>query len=144
VAVKGKGQASGEGVRTVWFIAAWIIGAALLLVGALFSPAIPLTAVIELFLGWLYTLWRKMPKRVVLTMILVANVVTSLPLWILLTGGFIQFTWVDLFIGEGLIWLVEAVILYVPMRKSIKFGEALLVSLVLNAVSFGVGLLLPF
>jgi hypothetical protein len=39
---------------------------------------------------------------------------------------------------------VEAVILYMPLRKAMRFREALLVSLVLNAVSFGVGLLLPF
>jgi hypothetical protein len=77
-------------------------------------------------------------------MILVANVVTALGLWILLGDGLFYFSWTGLLIGEVLIWLVEALILYVPMRKTIKFGEALLLSLVLNAVSFGVGLLLPF
>jgi hypothetical protein len=144
IVVKGKGEASGEGVKTVWFVVAWAIGVVLLLVGALFSSAIPLSAAIELALGWAYTLWRKLRKRMVLTMILIANVVTSLALWILLTGGLSESTWVGLLIGEGLIWLVEAAVLYVPMRKTIKIGEALLLSLVLNAVSFGVGLLLPF
>jgi hypothetical protein len=144
VVVKGKGEDSGEGVKTVWFILAWVLGIILLFVGGLFTLAIPMTAAIELLLGWLYTIWRDRRKRVVLTMILVANVVTALGLWTLLGDGLFYFSWTGLLIGEVFIWLVEAVILFVPMRKTIKFGEALLVSLVLNAVSFGVGLLLSF
>jgi hypothetical protein len=144
ILVKGKGEESGEGVKRVWFIVAWVIGILLLLVGGMFTLAIPLTGAIELLLGWLYTLWRDRRKRVVLTMILIANVVTSLGLWTLLTDWLIDFSWTRLLIGEGIIWLVEAVILYLPLRKALRFREALLLSFVLNAVSFGVGLLLPF
>jgi hypothetical protein len=141
---KGKDVSSGEGAKIGWYIAAWIIGAVLLFASVYFSWAALISAGIELFLGWLYTYWRKLNKRVVLTVILVANALTSPVLWALFTEGFIQFTWLGMLIGEVFIWLVEAVILYVAMRKSIRFGEALLVSLVLNAASFGVGLLLPF
>jgi hypothetical protein len=144
VAVKGKGEDSGEGVKAWWFVAAWIMGIILLLVGGIFTLAIPFTAAIELFLGWLYTIWRDRRKRVVLPVILIANVVTSMALWTILTGWLVSSTWTVLVIGEGIIWLVEAVILFLPLRKSIRFSEALLLSLALNAASFGVGLLLPF
>jgi hypothetical protein len=133
------------GVKLVWLITAWVIGILLLVSGGFFLLAIPLTAVIELTLGWLYSRWRERPKRVVLTMILVANLVTLLGLSIIpWTGPIFSFSWTDILIMEGLIWLVEAVILFLPLRKSIRFSEALLLSLALNAVSFGVGLLLPF
>ena len=143
VAVKGKGEDSGEGVKAGWFIAAWVMGIILLLVGVVFTLAIPLTAAIELFLGWLYTIWRDRRKRVVLPVILIANVVTSMALWTLLTSSLIDSSWIGLVIGEGIIWLVEAVIIYLPLRKAMGFDEALLLSLALNAASFGVGLLLP-
>ena len=144
IGVKGKGEDSGEGVKRVWFILAWVLGVVLLLVSGIFTSAIPITAAIELVLGWLYANWRNRRKRVLLTMILVANVVTGLALYTTLTAVLTDFSWGSLMIGEGLIWLVEAAVLYLPMRKSIRLSEAFLVSLVLNAVSFGVGLLLPF
>ena len=120
------------------------MGVLLLFVGGFFSLAIPLTGAIELLLGWLYTLWKVQRKQVVLTLILIANVFTSLGLSSILATGLFRYSFLHLLIGEGLIWLVEAAILYLPMRKSMRLSEALLVSLVLNAVSFGVGLLLPF
>jgi hypothetical protein len=42
-----------------------------------------------------------------------------------------------------IVWLVEAGGLYLALHKRIGFGEALLVSLVLNSASFGLGLFLP-
>jgi hypothetical protein len=73
IVAKGKGEESGEGVKRVWFIVAWVIGILLLLVGGMFTLTIPLTGAIELLLGWLYTHWRDRRKRVVLTMILIAR-----------------------------------------------------------------------
>jgi hypothetical protein len=132
-------------VKHVWLITARVLSTVLLLVGGFFSLTIPLTAIIELFLGWLYARWKERQKGLVLTLILFANLLTTFWFWSFSTsGGFFRYSWSKLFLSEGIVWLVEAIILYVPMRKTLKFGEALLLSLVLNAVSFGVGLLLPF
>jgi len=40
--------------------------------------------------------------------------------------------------------MVEAAGLFLAQRKTIGFGEALLVSFVLNTASFGIGLIFPF
>ena len=45
---------------------------------------------------------------------------------------------------EFVIWLVEGGILAAALRKDAKFWEALVLSLVLNLASFGIGLLMPF
>jgi hypothetical protein len=47
-------------------------------------------------------------------------------------------------IGEVIVWLIEAGILGLALRKQAKFPEALALSLALNLASFGIGLLLPF
>jgi hypothetical protein len=44
---------------------------------------------------------------------------------------------------EIIIWGVEALIFYLPQRQDMKFKEAALLSLVLNVVSFGIGIFLP-
>ena len=133
-----------ELLKQIWLITFWVVGILLFVSSGFIWLAIPLTAVIELALGWLYSRWRDRPRRVVLTMILVANLVTLLGLsinpW---TDPIFYFSWMDILIFEGIIWLVEAVILFLPLRKSIRFSEALLLSLALNAASFGMGLLLP-
>jgi hypothetical protein len=133
------------GVKYVWLITAWVLIAVLILLGGFFSLTIPLTTIIELILGWLYAKWKERKESMVLTTVLVANLLTTFWFWSFSTSsGIYHASWSKLFVGEIMVCLVEAVILYVAMRKSIKFGEALLVSLVLNAISFGVGLLLPF
>jgi hypothetical protein len=53
-------------------------------------------------------------------------------------------TFWPLAIGEVIVWLVEAVILALSLRKQATFWEALALSLALNLASFGIGLLLPF
>jgi hypothetical protein len=50
---------------------------------------------------------------------------------------------VSLGVSECIVWLLEAVLLYVWQRKTLSFKESLGLSLLLNAVSFAIGLLLP-
>jgi hypothetical protein len=45
---------------------------------------------------------------------------------------------------EFVTWLVEGGILAAALRKDAKLWEALVLSLVLNLASFGIGLLMPF
>lgn len=44
---------------------------------------------------------------------------------------------------ERFIWLLEAILIYLPLRKVIPFIEVLGASLLFNALSFLVGLALP-
>ncbi|MBN1438838.1 MAG: hypothetical protein JW929_05440 [Anaerolineales bacterium] len=100
---------------------------------------------VEMPLAVGYTLWRKLPAALLLTVVWGMNTVTrpllsfavvALHPWI----GY-SLSWLVLF--ELLIWIVEAAILAAAMRKQTPFWEALLLSLALNAASFGIGLLLP-
>ena len=43
---------------------------------------------------------------------------------------------------EVIIWLGESVMIYLPQRKEMTFKEALGISLLLNATSFLIGLML--
>jgi len=60
-------------------------------------------------------------------------------LWILAASEL----WPTLVFAEVGIWLVEALLLYLPLRREATFPTVLLLSLVMNVLSFGVGLLLP-
>ncbi|MBN2084568.1 MAG: hypothetical protein JW748_05035 [Anaerolineales bacterium] len=131
------------------YLAAWL--SALLVIWRLMeSPVIRggllATIAIEVPIAIAYILWRKRPAVFLITVIWMMNTVTwpllsiaavtlypltgySLPLILCLELG---------------VWIIEAAILTVAMRKEARFREALLLSLVLNAASFGIGLLLPF
>ena len=86
---------------------------------------------------------RKFALLPTLALLSLANIITQFALWAALntikTGNALSLT-----IGlEIIIWGVETLIFYLPQRKIVKFKEAALLSLVLNLVSFGIGLLLP-
>lgn len=102
------------------------------------------TLAVELALGFAYALWRKHPVVYLLTIILLMNMITQPLLWLALTGGFVGSSMVWTLTAEIGVCLVEAWILFKALPGKITNKEALLLSLVLNAASFGVGLILPF
>lgn len=63
-------------------------------------------------------------------------------LWLVLSVLY-QYYVVALFVAEVLIWLIESVLLSLPVKNSLKWNDALYLSLVMNLVSFGVGWFLP-
>lgn len=63
-------------------------------------------------------------------------------LWLVLSV-FFRYYATALFIAEVLIWLIESVLLSLPVKNSLKWNDALCLSLVMNLVSFGVGWFLP-
>jgi hypothetical protein len=89
-----------------------------------------------------YSIWRKKPVRPVLLTSLLANLVTQSLLWVAL-NLFFQHYVVTLFIAEILIWLMESVFLFGLRMNRLSMREALLLSLMMNASSFGLGLFLP-
>ena len=126
-----------------WLIAALIISLAMTISGGTMNIALPVTLVIELVLALGYALKRKRHLLPTLTLVGLANVITQFALWAALTA-FSETNAFFLTIGlEILILGVEALIFYLPQRNEITFKEAALLSLLLNLVSFGIGLLLP-
>ena len=126
-----------------WVVFALVISVILGISGSVLSIALPATIAIELLLAAAYTQARKFPLLPTLTLVCLANAITQFALWaalntftagnaLLLTAGL-----------EIIIWGVESLIFYLPQRKDIPFKEAALLSLILNLVSFGIGLLLP-
>lgn len=127
-----------------WLIAAWILTIPTLLVSLLLTRGLVTTLAAELLLGALYVVWRKRPAVLILTVILLLNLVTQPALWLTVSGFSGKYPVIAVLFAELVVWLVEAGGLFLAQRKTIGFGEALLVSLVLNVASFGIGLLLPF
>jgi hypothetical protein len=108
-----------------------------------FNRGLPVTLIVELFVGLIYVILRKRPWVPVLLTILLMNLVTQPILWFVVKEMRLTacaFTYVL----ELIVCLVEAWILYLVLRKSVNFTEILLLSFVMNLASFGVGLLLPF
>jgi hypothetical protein len=89
-----------------------------------------------------YSIWRKKPVGPVLLTSLLANLVTQSLLWMVL-NIFLQDYVVTLLIAEALIWLMESVFLFSLRMNRLSIREALLLSLAMNASSFGLGLFLP-
>ena len=139
----GELKADFESSRWV-FISLWLVMGVLLIVASIFSLAIPVTITVEAILGLVYAVIRNRSKLTTITMVILANMITVLPFWAV--TSFISGDYHILFIiiAEILIWFVESVILYLTQRKTIRFWEAALLSLLLNGVSTLIGLFLPF
>jgi len=89
-----------------------------------------------------YGRWRKRPAGRLALALIAANVLTQMLLWTALglnPGHYLP----TLFSAEVVIWLIEGVILYVFPGAQLGPTEALLLSLVMNIVSFGIGWFLP-
>jgi hypothetical protein len=126
-----------------WLKAAWLLAIPAILVGIKWTQGLITTLVVELLLGTGYILWKKRPADVILTVILLLNLITQPVLWVTISGfSGLNPAFLVIF-AELVVWLVEAGGLYLSQRTSMKFQEALLISLVLNAASFILGSLLP-
>jgi hypothetical protein len=124
------------------YISIWLVSAFMLVGGVFLSKGLLTTVIVEVLLGLGYALWRKRPLVTLLTTILLLNLATQPALWMTIRALDSRYSWIAISFAEGIVWLVEAVGLFLVQRKSVKFTEMLLLSLVLNLASFGVGLFL--
>ena len=127
-----------------WYIAGWVVSAVWLVLSLFIEWGLVVTLVVEISLALAYALWRKRPRTKLLTVVLMINLITQPALWWIVTKLIANSTFWPLAIGELIVWLVEAGILALCLRKQAPFPEALALSLALNLASFGIGLLLPF
>jgi len=126
------------------FTATWIFSGLGFVIGLIAAFTVPLTVLIELPVLIAYAHRRNKPLKLWVTLGVAVNLVTQPLLWSMAIGGGLRyFPLTTLAIVEGGIWWVEAVLLYLPLRRQITFPAMLLLSLAMNALSFGLGLLLP-
>jgi hypothetical protein len=116
----------------------------LILVDSGFPLALLTTMVIEGAIGVAYAAASGLRTYRWLTYAVLINLVTQPVLWYLMgllpadTAYFRALT-----VGESLVWLAETVLLYLLAGGRLTLKRALVLSLVMNGVSLGVGLLLP-
>ncbi len=115
-----------------------------LLVRGSFPLALSLTIVVEGLIVLAYAIARGLRIRHWLAYAVLVNTVTQPALWYLmglLPADIAYFP--ALTAAESVVWVVEAGLLHLLAGARLGVGHALMLSLVLNATSCGVGLLLP-
>ena len=101
-----------------------------------------ITIVIEGVVVIGYSLWGEKPVKFLLFTSICGNLITQSLLWAVL-NLFYQNYLATLLITEILIWVIETVLLYSIPANQLRFREATLLSLGMNALSFAVGWFLP-
>ncbi len=101
-----------------------------------------ITILIEGLVGLGFAVWRRKPVLSISLTILFGNIITQSLLWIILNIFFNDYL-IALVTSEILIWLGESIFLACVRNNQLNFGEAFLLSLVMNLCSFGVGMFLP-
>ena len=129
-----------DAVPSPWlFIATWGISAIGCLIGLVAMPTVALTVLLEAAVLFVYARRGDRSLDQWLTLGVAVNLLTQPLLWALAASEL----WPTLILAEVGIWLIEALLLYLPLRREATFPTVLLLSLVMNVLSFGVGLLLP-
>lgn len=102
-----------------------------------------ITVLIEGVICLVYALWQKKPVQPILITCLFANLITQSLLWIALNIFFHHYL-ATLLTAEILIWLIESFLFYSLSFNRLNIGEALLLSLMINLYSLGIGWFLPY
>ena len=87
-------------------------------------------------IGW----WRHEPIHRWVGWVLLLNSVTQPLLWLGMASGGTAVYWPTLLLLEAAIWLGEGVGLHWLSRRVVPLQKAILLSILLNAISFGIGL----
>jgi len=104
--------------------------------------SLPFTLVVEGIICIGYSIWQKKPTFPILGTSIFANLITQSILWVALSI-FYQSYLLTLLIVEILIWLIEGVMFCSFRLNQLSAREALILSLVINLSSFGLGWWLP-
>ncbi|MBN1875624.1 MAG: hypothetical protein JXA33_15470 [Anaerolineae bacterium] len=137
-----KDAASFEASRWL-FIVIWIVALPLYAMGGYFALTLPITAAVECIIAFIYAHIRDRSRWTLVTVVLLINLLTQPIVWGSVTNRADGGSFAGLAILEIIIILIEAGVLYGVQRKSLTFKETLILSLILNGASFGIGLLLP-
>lgn len=89
-----------------------------------------------------YCTWRRKPLLPILMTSITANIITQFGLRIVLSI-FFRYYVAALLIAEVLILFFEGLLLSIPHRNQLMVRSAMLLSVSMNALSFGLGWFLP-
>jgi hypothetical protein len=101
-----------------------------------------ITIVVEGVVVLLYSAVQKKPAGRLLIASIIANMLTQSLLWAILQVFFNHYL-IALFMMEVLIWLVESLLLFHLSKGQMYLKSAMIVSLLMNLASFGIGWLMP-
>lgn len=113
--------------------------------GGIASPLVSLfvTLACESFVGVGFALWRQKPVKSLFLSSVFVNGITQPLLWLGLMV-FYRHYFRALILAEGLIFFGEAYLMKRISANRLSVQEAFLLSFLMNGLSFGVGLWLPF
>lgn len=100
------------------------------------------TLLVEGLIAAAYSRWRRKPLVSILQTASLVNLLTQSLLWLVLTLFYHAYL-PTLLLTEAGIWLTEATILRLVPANRLAWGEAFLLSLGMNFLSFGMGWVLP-
>jgi hypothetical protein len=101
-----------------------------------------ITILVEGIVVLAYSAIQKKPAGNLLVVSVIINVLTQALLWVALQI-FFNYYLIALFVMEMLIWLIESLLLFRLSKGQLNLKSAMILSLLMNAASFGVGWLLP-
>ena len=124
-------------------LSVWIIALPAIILGMIFAPTLPLTVLIEGILISLYTLIKKHKWFPWMTVIILGNLFTQTLYLVALN---ITGTWgmpflLTIFL-EIVIWLLEAILIHLTLRRDKAIRASLGISFILNVISLTIGLML--
>lgn len=101
-----------------------------------------ITVAVEAVVDLLFCRIKRKPIISILTTGLWANLWTQTGLWLLLS--FLPGSYLPILISaEVLIWFIEGLCFIAVSRNRLRIREAMLLSLLRNLISFGIGAILP-
>jgi len=138
----GKDEATFAAARWL-FILAWVAVVPFYIAGAFFSLTLPVTLLLEGLVAFIYATVKKQPRITLLTLVALASLITQPLLWAVLNLPLGADDWLGYLVAEILIVVIEAGLLYGWRHQTQTFKQSLALSLMLNVVSFIVGLIIP-
>lgn len=124
-------------------LSVWILALPAAIIGLFFAKSLPLTLLIEGTLISLFVLLKKKRWFPWLTVVTLGNLFTQT---LLMTAGMVFGGGIPVLLTvvlEIVTWLLEAVLIHLTLRRESPVLGSLGISLLLNVVSFAIGLVLP-
>lgn len=106
------------------------------------TGSLPTTIIVEGLVVVAYALWKRKPVGRILLASILVNILTQSILWVVLNLFFARYL-SALLISEFFIWLIESAFLRFFPGTQLGWKESILLSLVMNLSSFGLGWFLP-
>ena len=128
---------------TALLLAGWVVSLPLLDLGTAYSLAPAATLLVEELLILAYAIVSRQRILGWLTHVLLVNMISQPALWLVVVSRGAALPYPLILVAvEPLIWVLEAGLFFGLRGQDLTFGRELLLSLVINAASFLVGLLL--